>query len=139
MQRARRAAQADALRWLGAWAIRGVVTRRTGGKPAETAYINTATEVREGSATTLDAIKRLFVDAGRTATDAEFGAEFMKASLNPTATKVVIYAFETLKLGEDAPLGPKPRLTREHVLPQSPDWDTDDWSRLQRPVPRRLR
>jgi len=128
----RRQAQAKALQWLSAWAIRGVVAGRTGGKPAETAYITAATVVRAGTATTVNQIKQVFVDAGRTVGDPEFEAAFATASLNATATKAVIYAMESKLSGEDSPLGPKPKLTREHVLPQSPDWSKPDWSRFSR-------
>jgi|GEM_PF-4572411 len=123
----RRQAQADALQWLAAWAIRAVVTRKTGGKAAETAYINAATAVRRGEATSLRDLQQLFVKSGRTATDEEFVQEFSRAKLNATATKLVLYAFESKLQGDDAPLGPKPKLTREHVLPRTPDWDKSDW------------
>jgi Protein of unknown function DUF262/Protein of unknown function (DUF1524) len=126
----RRKAQADALVWLGAWALRGVVTRKTGGKPAETAYIQAATAVRQGKAFTAAGIKKVFVDGGRTSSDLEFQDAFGKVSLNATATKMVLYALESYLMGDDTPLGLKPKLTREHVLPQSPDWDTSDWAQF---------
>jgi hypothetical protein len=123
----RRKEQAAAIQWLGAWSLRGVVAGRTGVKAAETAFINTATAVREGNAKTAAAIKQLFVKEGRAVGDPEFEAELSRASLNATATRMVIYALESKLLGVDSPLGPKPKLTREHVLPQSPDWDEPDW------------
>jgi len=128
----RRRSQAEALRWLGAWAVRGVVTNRTGGKPAETAYISAAIAVREGAATRSEDIRAIFVDAGRTVSDSAFKDAFAKASLNATATKLIVYAFEVKLTGEDTPLGPKPRLTREHVLPQSPNWSTSNWKHFSR-------
>jgi Protein of unknown function DUF262/Protein of unknown function (DUF1524) len=124
----RRKTQAKTLNWLGAWAMRAVVTRRTGGKPAERAYIEAATRIREGVATSVEDVKNVFVGAGRVANDAEFEASFSRASFNATATRLVLYAFETKLAGTDSPFGPKPKLTREHVLPQSPDWTKQDWA-----------
>ena len=122
-----RKAKTDAVGWLAAWGIRGVVTGRTGVKQAETAYLEAAAAVRAGKATTVADIRKIFVAAGRTATDPEFKADFARASLNATATKVAMYALETHLLGKDAPMGPKPKLTREHVLPQNPDENSGAW------------
>lgn len=124
----RRTAQTNALEWLAAWSIRGVVTGKTGVKQAETAYIDAAAAVRSGDANTVADIKRIFVAAGRTVTDPDFKREFERASLNATATKIVILAFESHLLGNDAPLGPKAKLTREHVLPQS--WTKAAWGQF---------
>jgi hypothetical protein len=124
----RRNAQGEALKWLAAWAIRGVVTRKTGGKPAENAYLEAAKAVRDGTAKRVADIKKIFVTAARTSSDDDFERELARASLNATATRVVIYALEAHLMGKDAPLGAKPRLTREHVLPQS--WTESSWGQF---------
>jgi len=123
-----RAARADVLEWLSAWAVRAVVTNRTGGAPAEGAYLDAALGVRAGTIKTLAAIKNVFESAGRTVDDDQFRFALARYSFKPRAAKAILHSLEVHKLGEQSPVMPQPTLTLEHVLPQKPDEESSDWT-----------
>jgi len=122
----RRRRQAEAVRRIAAWSVRGLVFRLLSGGTAEDAYITAATAIRGGTIDTVAKLKAHFIDKDiLNEDDALFEDEFRgypwDSKTNHTKARAVLYALETSQIPNRSALTARQTLTVEHVLPRSPE------------------
>jgi hypothetical protein len=124
-KKARLKKQGGAVLGIVAWSMRGLVHGRTGGGEAERTYISGAKEIREGRITSIEHLKKWFVQHNMLVLDNDaFRNEFMTfrfdSKFSHNRARAVLYALEYYKVPNKSGLTPRRTLTLEHVLPQSP-------------------
>lgn len=122
----RRKKQREAVLKIAAWSVRGLVHGQTGGGEAEHTYITAAAEIRSGNVTTVDKLRKWFVDREMLVVDnALFKTAFKQFPFDRrnshTRARAILYALERQKISNKSGLKPRETLTVEHVLPQSPE------------------
>jgi Protein of unknown function (DUF1524) len=127
----RRKKQRDAVVKIAAWSMRGLVHGRTGGGEAEKTYISAAKAIREGKIATVAGLKVLFTERNMLLLDDSLFRQAFEdfrfdSQYSHNRARAVLYALELHKMSHKAGVVPKPTLTLEHLLPQSPE--PGDWS-----------
>lgn len=122
----RRKRQAEAVRRVAAWSVRGLVLRLLGAGAAEDAYISAAAAIHAGTLDTVAKLKGHFTGSGILSVDddlfeEEFRAYTWDTKSNHTKARAILYALESSQIPKKSALAPRQTLTVEHVLPKSPN------------------
>jgi hypothetical protein len=123
--------QREAVLKIAAWSVRGLVHSKTGGGEAEHTYISAAADICNGSITTIDHLRQVFVKRDMfVVNNTLFKNAFKQFPFDLKASnrraRAILYALEYQKISNKSGLKPRDTLTVEHVLPKSPQ--SGEWT-----------
>jgi hypothetical protein len=117
----RRARQSELISKIAAWSVRSLVTGRVGGQVAQSLYVAAAKAVRNGTATSVQQVKGLFLEKQLfVSTNMAFKEEFRTWRFDTRQARALLVELERAELSTDAAIALKGDLTLEHVLPRRP-------------------
>lgn len=118
---ARRQQQSELVEKIAAWSIRSLVTGRVGGQTAQSVYVSAAKAIRDGQATTVNDVRKLFLAKKLfIRTNQSFVDALKQWRVADAQARAILTELERVELGTSAALQLKGGLTLEHVLPKNP-------------------